>query len=25
VGPSGACGQNQWLSIEMPMRLDKIG
>jgi hypothetical protein len=25
IGPSGACGQNQWLSIEMPMRLDKIG
>jgi hypothetical protein len=25
VGPSGACGQNQWLTIEMPMRLDKIG
>jgi hypothetical protein len=24
-GPSGACGQNQWLSIEMPLRLDKIG
>lgn len=25
VGPSGACGQNQWLSIDIPMRLDKIG
>ncbi|MGA8331031.1 MAG: hypothetical protein WB777_17295 [Mycobacterium sp.] len=25
VGPSGACGQNQWLTIDMPMRLDKIG
>ena len=25
IGPSGACGQNQWLAIEMPMRLDKIG
>jgi hypothetical protein len=25
VGPSGACGQNQWLTIEMPMRLDKVG
>ncbi|MDT5048904.1 MAG: hypothetical protein QOG75_4798 [Mycobacterium sp.] len=25
VGPSGACGQNQWLAIELPMRLDKIG
>jgi hypothetical protein len=24
-GPSGACGQNNWLSIEMPLRLDKIG
>jgi hypothetical protein len=25
IGPSGACGQNQWLTIEMPLRLDKIG
>ena len=25
VGPSGACGQNQWLTIELPLRLDKIG
>jgi hypothetical protein len=25
IGPSGACGQNQWLTIEMPVRLDKIG
>jgi hypothetical protein len=25
VGPSGACGQNQWLDIMMPLRLDKIG
>ncbi|OSC39968.1 hypothetical protein [Mycobacterium decipiens] len=25
VGPSGACGQNQWLTVEMPFRLDKIG
>lgn len=25
TGPSGACGQNQWLNIEMPMRLEKIG
>jgi hypothetical protein len=25
VGPSGACGQNQWLTIELPMRMDKIG
>src|SRR6201992_1091998 len=25
IGPSGACGQNQWLTIELPMRLDKIG
>ena len=24
-GPSGACGQNNWLAIEMPLRLDKIG
>lgn len=24
LGPSGACGQNQWLSIDIPMRLDKI-
>jgi hypothetical protein len=25
IGPSGACGQNQWLRVEMPFRLDKIG
>lgn len=25
VGPSGACGHNQWLTIELPLRLDKIG
>lgn len=25
VGPSGACGINQWLDIAMPFRLDKIG
>jgi hypothetical protein len=25
VGPSGACGQNQWLDIMMPLRLDKLG
>jgi hypothetical protein len=25
VGPSGACGQNQWLTIDLPLRLDKIG
>ncbi|OBG28207.1 hypothetical protein [Mycobacterium sp. 852002-51057_SCH5723018] len=25
VGPSGACGQNQWLDIAMPLRLDKLG
>ncbi|HUH70910.1 MAG TPA: hypothetical protein VLZ05_19760 [Mycobacterium sp.] len=25
IGPSGACGQNQWLDIELPFRLDKIG
>jgi hypothetical protein len=24
VGPSGACGQNQWLDIVMPLRLDKL-
>lgn len=24
VGPSGACGQNRWLTIEMPFRLDKL-
>ncbi|WIM86022.1 hypothetical protein PT015_13895 [Candidatus Mycobacterium wuenschmannii] len=24
VGPSGACGQNQWLTIDMPLRIDKI-
>jgi hypothetical protein len=24
VGPSGACGQNQWLTIAIPMRLDKL-
>lgn len=25
TGPSGACGRNYWLVIEMPFRLDKIG
>jgi hypothetical protein len=25
IGPSGACGQNNWLTIEEPLRLDKIG
>lgn len=25
VGPSGACGQNQWLTIDIPMRIEKIG
>jgi hypothetical protein len=25
IGPSGACGQNQWLDITMPLRLDKTG
>jgi hypothetical protein len=25
LGPSGACRVNQWLDIEMPFRLDKIG
>lgn len=24
IGPSGACGMNRWLTIEMPFRLDKI-
>ena len=24
VGPSGACGRNQWLDITMPLRLDKL-
>ena len=24
VGPSGACGQNQWLDVAMPFRLDKL-
>ena len=25
LGPSGACGQNQWLLSRLPLRLDKIG
>lgn len=25
IGPSGACGQNNLLTIELPLRLDKIG
>lgn len=25
IGPSGACGQNQWLTIDLPLRMDKIG
>jgi hypothetical protein len=25
IGPSGACGQNQWLTIDLPLRLDKVG
>jgi hypothetical protein len=25
VGPSGACGQNQWLTVDLPVRIDKIG
>ncbi|UXA06169.1 hypothetical protein KXD96_25415 [Mycobacterium sp. SMC-2] len=25
LGPSGACGVNKWLDIEIPFRLDKIG
>ncbi|ORW05463.1 hypothetical protein [Mycobacterium kyorinense] len=24
IGPSGACGHNQWLSVEMPLRLDRL-
>jgi hypothetical protein len=24
IGPSGACGQNKWLDIELPLRLDKL-
>jgi hypothetical protein len=24
VGPSGACGQNQWLDITMPLRMDRL-
>jgi hypothetical protein len=24
VGPTGACGQNQWLDIAMPLRLDRL-
>ncbi len=24
VGPSGACGVNRWLVVEMPFRLDKL-
>jgi hypothetical protein len=24
LGPSGACGRNQWLVIEMPFRLDRV-
>jgi hypothetical protein len=24
VGPSGACGKNQWLTVNMPFRLTKI-
>jgi hypothetical protein len=24
IGPSGACGQNKWLEIEIPFRLDKV-
>jgi hypothetical protein len=24
VGPSGACGQNKWLDVTMPLRLDKL-
>jgi hypothetical protein len=25
VGPSGACGANRWLVVEMPFKLVKIG
>ena len=25
IGPSGACGKNQWLTINMPFKLIKIG
>lgn len=25
VGPSGACGQNKWLDIELPLRMQKLG
>jgi hypothetical protein len=25
IGPSGACGQNKWLTVELPFRLDKVG
>jgi hypothetical protein len=25
IGPSGACGINRWLVVQMPFRLDKIG
>lgn len=25
VGPSGACGKNQWLTVNMPFKLIKIG
>lgn len=24
IGPSGACGQNKWLEIEIPFRMDKV-
>jgi hypothetical protein len=25
VGPSGACGANKWLTIEMPFKLVEVG
>jgi hypothetical protein len=25
IGPSGACGQNKWLTVELPFKLDKVG
>ncbi len=24
IGPSGACGRNQWLDVTMPLRLDRV-
>jgi hypothetical protein len=25
IGPSGACGKNQWLNVTMPLRLTPVG